>query len=361
MKILINTPAVNLIGGVAQIYKVLQLNKHANIDYFEIITKTSESKISKLFRIFFKYIKFIFKIKDYEIIHLNPSFLKNSFYRDALYCFIAQIFNKSIIVFWHGWEDDFEEEVKKSKFKKWILLNTFGKANITLILGKIFQEKLINLGVKSTKFELITSIADDTQLKKFDIESKFEKIKTKNHIDLLFLSRIVKEKGVYIAIDTIHKINMKYTNKCILHIAGTGEELDNVKDYVGKNKIKNIIFHGFIKGESKYKLLTEADICFFPTYYGEGLPNSILESMLYAQPIISRINAGITDHIINKENGFLTDSINSNDFLELIEYFINDKDEIINIGRINYEKAKKNYTASKVEKKLLSFYSRIDN
>jgi len=361
MKILVNTPAVNLIGGVAQIYKVLKLNKYDNIDYFEIITKNSESKISKLFRIFFKYIKFIFKIKDYDIIHLNPSFLKNSFYRDAIYSFIAQLSNNKVIVFWHGWDDDFEEEVKKSKFKQWILLNSFGKANTTLILGKIFQDKLVNLGVKSTKYELITSIADDTELEKFDIDSKFKKLKTKNHIDFLFLSRIIKEKGVYIAIDAINKINKDYNSKCILHIAGTGKELDNTKNYVEANKIKNIIFHGFVRGESKYKLLTETDICFFPTYYGEGLPNSILESMLYAQPVISRINAGITDHIINKKNGFITDSINSNDFLSFIEYFINDKDAIIKIGTENHKKAKKDYTAKQVEKKLLSFYSELNN
>jgi hypothetical protein len=113
MKVLVNTPAVNLIGGVAQIFKVLKLNKHNNIDYFEIITKNSESKTSKFFSRLFKYFTFIRKIKNYDLIHLNPSFLKNSFYRDAIYCFIAQLFNKNIIVFWHGWEDTFEEEVKK--------------------------------------------------------------------------------------------------------------------------------------------------------------------------------------------------------------------------------------------------------
>jgi glycosyltransferase involved in cell wall biosynthesis len=359
MKILVNTPNVNLIGGVSQIYKVLKLDELDSVDYFEIISNANEAKINKLIRLSFKYILFIFKVGKYDIIHLNPSFLKNSFYRDALYCFIANLFAKKVIIFWHGWEEDFENDVKKSSFKQWILRNIFGKARKTFVLGEIFKEKLINFGLVNTNYELITSIADDSNIENFDIEKKFFNLKNKKQIDFLFLSRIVKEKGIFIAVDTINEINKRYFNIAILHIAGTGETLTEVKNYVNDNNISNIIFHGFISGQEKFDLLVNCDICFFPTYYGEGLPNTILESMLYAQPIISRVNAGITDHIINKENGFITEKKDMKNFLAYVEYFIKDKNEIERMGRVNNIKAKSSYTAKKVKEKILNLYKEV--
>lgn len=359
MKILVNTPNVNLMGGVAQIYKVLKLNESPEIEYFEIMSKDNESKIEKIIRLIKNYILFTIKISKYDVIHLNPSFLKNSFYRDAIYCFIANLFSKKVIVFWHGWEEDFEEEVKQSSIMKWILRNTFGKAKKTLVLGKVFKDKLIDFNIKNTEYELITSIADDSDIKNFDIEKKFKNLKEKKQIHFLFLSRIVKEKGIFIAIDAIDEINKKYPNSTILHIAGTGESLDDAKRYVDEKSISNIIFHGYVKGKEKFELLEKTDICFFPTYYGEGLPNTILESMLYAQPIISRINAGITDHIINNENGFLSESKNANDFSDFIEYFIINKEEIERMGKINHEKSLNNYTSKKVKEKILNIYNEV--
>lgn len=290
---------------------------------------------------------------------LNPSFVKNAFFRDSIYCVIAQLFHKNIIVFWHGWEDSFENNLKSSWWKKKLFLMTFSQVDTTLVLGTIFKNKLQSLGAKDTKYVSMTSIADDTDLKNFNIEGKFNNQSKKEKIDFLFLSRIEKEKGIYIAIDTINEINKRNNDICTLHVAGTGSELDKVKEYVSVKQIKNIVFHGYVSGKDKFQLLESTDIFFFPTYFGEGLPNSILEAMLYAQPIISRINAGVPDQVIKNKNGFLSESINYKDFLPFIEYFIKNRSEIRRMGLVNHKKAKESFTAEKVKEKYLSIIGSI--
>ncbi len=358
MKTLINIPAITMIGGVSQIYRVLELNKIENIDYFSIMEEKEVSKVSKVKRLVIKYIKYFMTLKKYDIVILNPSFIKNAFFRDSLYCAIARIFNKKIIVFWHGWEDSFEEEVKKTWWKKKLFLVTYAYADKTLVLGTIFKNKLKSLGSNKTNYISTTSIADDTDIKHFDIKQKFYNQSKKENIDILFLSRIEIEKGIYIAIDTINEINKTYKDNCILHIAGSGSELNKTKEYVARNKITNIVFHGFITGIEKFRLLESTDICFLPSY-SEGLPSSILESMLYAQPIISRSTGGISDLIKNGNNGFLSEGKHYTDFLPFIEYFIENQSEIKRVGLINHKKAKESFTAEKVKEKYLGIIESI--
>ena len=359
MKTLINVPNVNLIGGVAQIYLVLQLDKIDGIDYFFIKDKNENSTIKKLPSVLAKYIQFICTIPKYNIVILNPSLFINSFIRDSIYCMISRLFRKKVIVFWHGWENSFENDLKKSWWQKRLFEVSFAKANIMLVLGPLFKNKLNNLGAKKSKYIYITSIADDSYLEEFDVIDKFNKQQHKQQLDLLFLSRIEEEKGIYIAIDVINKANKLHNDICYLHVAGDGSELEKVKEYVMKNNIKNIIFHGYVRGKEKFSLLESTDIFLLPTYYGEGQPNSILEAMLYAQPIISRINAAIPDVVTNDVNGYLSESIDYESFLPFVENFINNRNLIKEMGINNHNKALKSFTAEQVRKKYVEIINNV--
>lgn len=361
MKVLINVPDLDRVGGVAQIYKVLQLEDDANIDYFIIHNKNEKSKIDKLKRLFTKYIDFFQTCRNYDLIHFNPSFLKKAFLRDSLFVILAKMRGKKVLVYWHGWEQDFEDVVKKSRFYSFLFRKSFGKADAFIILGEIFRHKLIALGVDPhTHFFVETTIADDTKFS--EVETKLlEKNISEKDVHLLFLSRIVKEKGIYITLDAVNILqkdsNMKKTIH--LHIAGDGDVLDDVKEYAKKIGVDNVMFYGHISGNQKYELLTKSHIFVFPSYYGEGLPVSILEAMLYGMPIISRINAGIPDQVKNGENGYLTESIDPKNFADLIKHLLVSEEEYKRISLNNIRKAKENYIKEKVKSRLLNIYSVI--
>jgi hypothetical protein len=69
------------------------------------------SNIAKFFRLLKKYIKFFHLIKNYDYILINPSLVPNSFYRDAIFTYLGLIKKKKIIIFWHGWNEDFNKKI----------------------------------------------------------------------------------------------------------------------------------------------------------------------------------------------------------------------------------------------------------
>jgi glycosyltransferase involved in cell wall biosynthesis len=362
MKILILVPDLSLPGGVANYYNTLQLEKNGNINYFFVNKSKSESSLGTIFRLITKYFQFFYILirNRYRIIHINPSLDKRSFYRDLVFIIIARLLNKKTLVFFRGWLDSFEEEIKASRFKSFLFRISYARANKYIVLSSLFKAKLIGLGVPATTdFFIETTVADSSFLTELDLEKKLLSFKSKKNF--LFLARIEKEKGVYIAIDAFSEFFKKHPQiESSLVIAGDGPELAAVKEYVEVQNIPGVIFTGYVKGATKKDLLLSSHIMLFPTYYGEGLPNSILEGMLYGMPVISRSIAGIPDVVINEENGYLSDSMQPAVFARFISILANDYELYHQMANRNHNKALNAFTAEKVRERILGIYKKFN-
>lgn len=111
---------------------------------------------------------------------------------------------------------------------------------------------------------------------------KPEIIKKKYNLEkdsyILFLGRIVPEKGVHYLIETFK--NIKIDKKLV--IAGGSGDTDSyfqeLKEKAGNDK--NIIFTGFVQGKELEELYSNAYIYCLPSDL-EGMPLSLLEAMSY--------------------------------------------------------------------------------
>jgi glycosyltransferase involved in cell wall biosynthesis len=356
-KILILGPDLNLSGGVANYYRILNLSSYPNISYFRVNSK-SESLYIKPFRLIFKYFAFSYKLitKSYKIIHLNPSLGKRSFYRDALFIIISRLLCKKTLVFFRGWREDFEEKIKNDRFKLFLFKISYARASKYIVLSELFKKKLIGLGVpSSTTFFIETTVADSSFLQDFNWEKKI--IKYREEVIFLFLSRIHREKGIYIAIDAYKQFLDKYPQrKSSFIIAGDGPELQKAKDYVDQIKIPQIRFAGHVEGDSKKEILLDSHVLLFPSY-SEGMPNAILEGMLYGMPIISRITGGIADIVKQNINGFLSESLQPLIFTDFITILATNQELFSTMAINNHQKAIHEFTKEKVLKRLLSIYA----
>jgi len=348
---------LNLPGGVASYYNTLQLDRYDNITYFIVNSSKKETKIATFGRLFFNYWLFFYKVvrNRYKLIHLNPSLEKRSFYRDSLFIIISKILKRKTLVFFRGWLEEYEKEIKKSKIKRIIFKFSYAKADKFIVLSELFKKKLIELGVSSEKeFFIETTVADTTYLNEFDLEKKF--LSYEDKINFLFLSRIVKTKGIYIAIDAYRYFLQKFPcRKSALTIAGDGPELRSAKRYVNELKIPNINFTGYISGDDKKKFLHESHILLFPSYT-EGLPNTILEGMLYGMPVISRDTGGIPDIIKQNINGFLTKSLQPEVFTDFLSILTTDNKLYRKIATTNHQIALNKFTREIVRERILEIY-----
>ncbi len=96
---------------------------------------------------------------------------------------------------------------------------------------------------------------------------------------ILYLGRIVPEKGEHYLIEAYNKLN---TNKKLVIAGGssdTDEYYKSLKELAKDNK--NIIFTGFVKGKELEELFSNAYIYCLPSDL-EGMPLSLLEAMSYS-------------------------------------------------------------------------------
>lgn len=112
-------------------------------------------------------------------------------------------------------------------------------------------------------------------------------IKSKYNLDkddyILFLARIVPEKGLDDLIDAYNKVN---TDKKLVIAGGashTNDYLKHIKEKVKNNK--NIIMTGFVQGEELDELYSNAYLYCLPSHI-EGMPISLLEAMSYGCNIL---------------------------------------------------------------------------
>jgi glycosyltransferase involved in cell wall biosynthesis len=346
-KVLIVVPDLNLPGGVANYYKTLMLDKHKDIRYFNINGGLFKNTVLRLIE---RNVSFFFLLFKFNIVHINPSLQKKSFLRESVLIALTLVHKKKIIVFVRGWNNHFEEKIRNNKIYNKIFKLLWCRVNLIIVLGNIFKNKVQSLGYEK-------NIILETTLSQY--QSTIPKSINKNKaVNLLFISRLVKEKGVYIAIDALKIIQEKYNVKnVILNIAGDGLIRQEVEKYIHENKIINCNVLGAVSGEKKNDLFKKSHILIFPTYYGEGLPNAILEAMGSGLPIISRVNAGIPDHVEEGVNGFLTTTLKPKWYAETIIKLLDNNIYQI-ISKNNIIKAD-DYSIHAVKSRLFNLYNKL--
>jgi len=332
--ILINTPCLKKLGGVSNHYIGLQNKWTLNVIYNTI---GSRNKIPFFILLPFDIVKFIFKCLIYRphLIVLNPSLGLNALKRDSLFLFFSKMLNINTIVFFHGWDLEVEKKIDEGSYD---IFNNYKKTDLFLVLASDFKKKLIEWGFK-TEIKLTSTKVDDDLLKSFSIEKK-----PKNN-DILFLSRIEEEKGVFIVLKAFKKLKLKFP-EIKLTIAGNGSALQKSKFFVKEHKINDVFFTGRISGEKIYEAFNNHSIYFFPTYYGEGMPTSLLEAMAFGQVIVTRPVGGIKD-FFTKKMGYLSNSKDPKVFEKILHECMNDE-HFFEKQNFNYNYSSDNFFASKV-------------
>lgn len=344
-KILILIPPINLIGGVSGHYRGLQKYWSQNIIYFETAKFSNKSKLNILTSIvnILKYIYTLIRLSPTKVV-INVS-LKKGFFSKNRYIKICKLFKKKTIIFIHGWDADYEYMLQSHKAKHILSSDGF------ILLSESFKNKLAE-HVSKNKIFLTTTKVDDSLVKDYDISNRTGKIET-----LLFLSRIEKGKGIFVVLDAYNKLITKYPN-LKLSIVGDGTALNEVKQLIDKDSIKNVTIHGRLSGNDLIRAFSNADLFILPTH-GEGMPGALLEAMAFGLPIITRPVGGIPDFFKNGEMGILTESLNPNDYAQFIEKLIKDPVLTKKISIVNYIYAKEHFWASIVAHQMEQIFKNI--
>lgn len=113
---------------------------------------------------------------------------------------------------------------------------------------------------------------------------------------ILFVGRLVTEKGVYDAIDAMALLPGRLPARLL--IAGTGPAKDKVAAYIRQRGLSDqVMLGGHLQADHLRHAYAAADVFVLPTYHPEGFPTAITEAMSAGLPIITTKTRGIADHL----------------------------------------------------------------
>jgi len=355
MKLLLTTPALSDHGGVASyVNSVLPfLSTRHDVHCFEVGRTRSKNGILHPVVDQIGFYRLIASEK-FDICQVNPSLNIKSFIRDGLFVWQVKRKGGMVLVFFHGWRKDCEQMVSKRLL--WFFKRTFGQADAFVVLAADFKKSLRQWGVAQPIYQGTTNV-DEALLAEFSLPEKVKLIRQAEKIKILFLSRLEREKGVFETVDAVSGlIAQKYP--IVLSIAGDGPVMGELQQYINEKNLpeNSIRLLGYVKGADKVAAFADHHIYCFPTYYGEGLPTSVLEAMAFGMPVVTSAVGGIADFFEDGKMGNLCIGNEPEALEELLKQLICDRERLIDIGHYNYDYAKKNFMASRVAEKLNGTY-----
>ncbi|HIP33170.1 MAG TPA: glycosyltransferase family 1 protein [Bacteroidia bacterium] len=282
---------------------------------------------------------------DIDLVILNPSVLNKAFFREGLLA--KQLIAKKIpfMAFFHGWDLDFEKRVTE-RYQKFFL-NSYAHAEKIITLSPEAKNKIIDWGYKGEVL-VETTVVASTLIENFSIEEKLLRKKSIEKIQILFLARMEKEKGIFELIDAFQELSLKIPNLELI-LAGKGTAYDAVVKYVGTSE--NIKFVGHIEGEAKAAIFRESDIYCLPSY-SEGLPVSVLEAMAFGLPIVTTSVGGLKYFFKEGKMGYFCMPKERKSLKNALEALILNPNTMLEMAHFNFEYAQKHLMSDAISKRL---------
>ncbi len=359
-----------VIGGFIRASKVI--NESFNCRFVNLGTSAAIEDIGRNnLRKAGRYISLIWQVNKQlitfrpELCYLTPTAKGPGFYKDALIITLVKLFGAKTIYHYHNKGISTRQE----RFFDNILYSfVFRNSNVILLSKHLYPD--INKYVLEERVYYcpngIPEIRDERDRVKVGErcdEITLDKSKgDRRVIEILFLSHLIKSKGVLILIEACEILkNRGLAFYCTIAGADAEETKQSVETIIaGKGLSSFISVVGPKHGEEKTDLMICADIFVHPTF-SDCLPLVLLEAMQYSLPVVSTFEGAIPDVVESGVTGFLVPQRDAAALAEELELLIRDPElrHVMGVaGRAKYERQ---FTLEKFENKMKDILEEVGN
>lgn len=197
--------------------------------------------------------------------------------------------------------------------KKYLDIPIISKSTLAkkLLLSKGFSNvETIGVGLDVDRFYIEHLPNDNLKIKKLQSEKKEFKY-------LLYVGKIEDRRNTMFLLEILRKLG----NNCKLIVVGNGQKKykNKLKKYIEKNKLEEkIIYFEKLKQEELKEVYETSDLFIFPSKY-EIFGMVLLEAMYFGKIVVSSPNAGADTLINNRENGFILQGFDIEQWKDKIE------------------------------------------
>jgi len=222
-------------------------------------------------------------------------------------------------------------------------------------LNIIFQnkddsERLIDLKILNKKHQVYVVNGSGVDLSHYN----YSKPNT-SPITFLMVARLINAKGIKEYYDAAKLIRSRFP-QTVFKLIGP---YDSNIDAIDPN-----LYHDIASGDTIQYMgqvddvrpdIERSSVMVLPSYYGEGVPRSVLEGMAMGRAVITSDSVGCRETVNNnpkQANGFLIPVKDAGALANKMEYFINNSDDIIAFGSNGHEFAKTKFDVNIVNAEL---------
>ena len=307
----------------------INLTTAANIND---IGKWRIGKIFNIFRLLLYIIKQVHYIKP-DLVYVTPNATGVAFYKDFITVQLLKMLHCKVVVHYHN------KGVAKKQNKalyNFLYHRFFKNLNVILLADSLYSDIIKYVDIKNV-FICPNGIPEEILVTK----TKHEEL------NILFLSNMIKEKGVFVLLDACQILNDRNINfHC--HFVGKWSDISE-KDfnrYVDEHQLQEkVTAYGAKYGDEKTKFFALADLLVFPTYYhNECFPLVLLEAMQQKITCIASDEGGIPDIVDDGNTGYIVPKKDANVIADKIEYLYNYPEVNKQMGENGYRKYNEMFT-----------------
>ena len=218
-----------------------------------------------------------------------------------------------------------------------IVNSNYMKNELQRLFGLPFEK--INVVPNGVNLNLYSGIERDYEFRR--------RYAADNEKIILFVGRLVYEKGIQHLIAAMPKILEKYHDSKLV-IAGKGGMIDELKAQVNAMGISNkVYFTGYLNSKQVVKMYKCADVAVFPSTY-EPFGIVALEGMLSGTPVVVSDVGGLNEIVQHGENGMKSYAGNPNSLADSIISLLYDPALCMKVAKNAKAKVKAEYNWQKI-------------
>lgn len=360
LSVLVVSPHPSVHGGVsafAELLKARLTRSRATPLWVGSRQDRREGRVATLGRLFWTplHLRRLVRGGRFDVVHINPSLDLKSIVRDGLLLLaIRRATRRRVLVYLHGWDDRFARRLERTPGLRhafaWLLNGT---ARV-LVLAPEFKESLARMGVDDERISLTRTMFDGQDLAIADGQPSVP-----GRQAILFMARLVPEKGAYELITAFARVARVFTDFDLV-VAGDGPEKSRLQQATAALGLADrVSFPGYVGGEAKARLLRQCSVFALPSYPGEGLPIALLEAMAAGKPLLTSKSGGIRHLVSHPENGVVIDAVDIDAVEAGLRALLGSRELRDNAGRNNRISAWDRYEATRVTAEIEAMYRSI--
>ena len=327
-----------------------------NLATNKILSQSGKGSFKKLFTFItlIKQLISVLKKNKFDLCYMTLTSSGAGFYKDAIIVSVIKHWNQNIIYHFHNKGVSLPKNRLADALYKYVFHNTK-----TILLSKYLYPDIRQYVAEQNVFYCPNGIPFSGLPLDYQIKGK---IKAESACQLLFLSNMMREKGVFTLLEACLLLKEEgHSFAC--HFVGGWMNITEAefKDEINRKNLADVVFaYGPKYGAEKEAFYKEADVFVFPTFY-DVFPLVCLEAMQYSMAVVATPEGGVPEIVVDEVTGFIVPQHDAKTLAQKLALLIEDKALRKDMQRKGKERFDELFTLDKWEHNMSSILTKASN